>query len=170
MFEKIQDFQFTGINEEMLRLDEVLMSPRPYEYGLAKYIEFGGIQPLYSPTGYLQHSRSKPVKVEGIERLNEVFYMTSLRLGKHFNHFGPVSCHLFISPKDSLSFPMHQDTEDVIIYMISGRKVFAGLDGEIELKAGDSIYIPRGMEHQAINIDSSLMLSFGLERYLEDRL
>jgi mannose-6-phosphate isomerase-like protein (cupin superfamily) len=170
MFKHIQDFSFEGVDLSALRIDDLLSSPLPYELGLPRYLEYGGTHSLFNAAEYFEHSQTKPIKVEGIERLSELLYSTSLRLGRHFNHTGPVSCHMFISPAQSLSFPMHSDTDDVIIYMVSGRKVYEGVDGSLEVRAGDSIYIPRGTLHCAVNTDDSVMLSFGLERYLEDKL
>lgn len=169
MFKRIEDFEFFGINDSLLKLDDVLASPVPYEYGLLKCIDNGGIQPVYTVVEYLDRSRTKPIKIEGMERYNEVLWNTCLRLANHFCHVGPVSCHMFLSAKDSISFPLHQDTEDVIIYMVHGYKTFEFIDDSIDLKSGDCIFIPRGTWHRAVNTDSSIMLSFGLERYLEDK-
>jgi len=170
VFESITNFDFSAITLERLNIDKIMMSPHVYEYGLVKAIEHGGIHPVYGPMEYLDESRRNPVKVEGAERFNEVLFNTSIRLGRHFGHFGPVSCHLFLSCLESKSFQLHTDTEDVIIYMVSGQKVFEGVAGSQLVREGESIFIPRGVEHRAVNISDSVMLSFGLERYLEDKL
>jgi len=170
VFERIIDFDFSAITLERLNLDKIMVSPPVYEYGLVKAIEHGGIHPVYGPMEYLNEVRRNPVKVEGVERFNEVLFTTSINLGRRFSHFGPVSCHLFLSCKGAISFPSHTDTEDVIIYMVSGQKVFEGVAESQLVREGESIYIPRGVEHRAVNIDDSVMLSFGLERYLEDKL
>ncbi|MCY1272367.1 hypothetical protein D9M68_17600 [compost metagenome] len=170
MLTTLQGFDFTGISVETLKLDEILASPHLYELGLTKFVEFGGIQSLYSPGDYLEHSVDKVIKVEGIERLNKVLFDTSRKLAEYFRHTGPVTCHLFLSPEGSLSFPMHTDTDDVVIYMVKGRKVFEGEHGNLDVMTGESIFIPRGVKHRAVNTNESVMLSFGLERYLEDKL
>jgi mannose-6-phosphate isomerase-like protein (cupin superfamily) len=170
MFDLIKDFKFSGITEESLRIEEILASPHCYEHGLLWCIRNGATQQIFNQMEYLEFSQDNPVKIEGIERFNKTIYHASLALGMYLNHDGPVSCHLFLSPKDSLSFPFHQDMEDVVIYMVSGGKSFEGVSGEVEMTAGDSIYIPRGVLHRAVNTNSSVMLSFGLERYLEEKL
>ncbi|QTH80267.1 hypothetical protein PA10_00067 [Pseudomonas phage pPa_SNUABM_DT01] len=168
MFERL-GFQFEGITPELLDVDLLLSSPHLYEQCLVKYIKNAQSFDLYSQSDFLENSDC-PVKIEGIERLNATMFQNCARLAAHFGHVGPVSAHLFISPKGGVSFPMHTDLDDVVIYMVEGRKVFKFPDGEIELTAGDSIHIPRGELHQAINVDSSLMISFGLELFLEAKL
>lgn len=170
MFKPVNDFKFSGISEESLRIDEIVSSLHYYEHGLMWCIQRGSTQQIFNQLEYLEFSQDKPVKIEGMERFNRTLYHASLELAKHFNHAGPVSCHLFLSPKDSLSFPFHEDMEDVVIYMVSGGKSFEGVSGKVDLAAGDSIFIPRGVEHRAVNTTSSVMLSFGLERYLEDKM
>jgi Mannose-6-phosphate isomerase len=170
MLKRLDDHEFIGITEASLGLDRFFDSPHPYEQQLVKYIENDKSYGALSPLDYLEHGETKPIKVEGFERLNFIMFEECRRLGRHFNHNGPVSCHLFLSPKDSKSFTMHTDPDDVIIYMVQGRKVFESPDGQVELSAGDSLFIPRGTYHRAINVDSSIMLSFGLEQFLEKKL
>lgn len=170
MFELIDSSIFSELDEDILRIDEIVSSLHYYEHGLMWCIVGGSTQQIFNQVEYLDFSQGFPVKIEGMERFNRTLYHISLELAKRYNHDGPVSCHLFISPKDSLSFPLHEDMEDVIIYMVSGGKVFEGVSGSVELSAGDSIFIPRGVPHRAVNTNSSVMLSFGLERYLEDKM
>ncbi|MNO14045.1 Cupin domain protein [compost metagenome] len=168
MYERL-GFNFEGISEDLLNVDLLLSSPHLYGQGLVKYIRHGQSFDLYSQAGYLENMDC-PVKVEGMERLNPTLFQNCQRLAQHFGHVGPVSAHLFVSPQDGVSFPMHTDLDDVVIYMVSGRKVFEFPNGQVELVAGDSIHIPRGQLHRAINVDSSVMLSFGLELFLEAKL
>ncbi|MNZ21803.1 Cupin superfamily protein [compost metagenome] len=170
MLKKLEGFAFEGITEELLNIDQFLSSPHPYEQALVKYIENDKSLEVFSPIDYLEHGQDKPIKVEGIDRLNATMFRECQRLAGHFGHYGYVSCHLFLSPQGSKSFTMHTDPDDVIIHMVQGHKVFESPDGQVELFAGDSLYIPRGTHHRAINIDSSIMLSFGLEQFLEKKL
>ncbi len=168
MLKKI-DFQFQGITEELLMVDQFLSSPHPYEQGLVKYVFNDASYGINSPMEYLEHS-DKPIKVEGYERLNAVLFGECQRLAAYFGHAGYVSCHLFISPKGSTSFSMHTDPDDVVVYVVKGGKEFESIDQLESVKAGDVLYIPRNHPHRAINTDSSLMLSFGLELFLEQKL
>jgi hypothetical protein len=169
MLQKI-DFQFQGITEELLMVDEFLSSPHPYEQGLVKYVYKDASFGLNSPMEYLEHCDDKPIKVEGYERLNATMFRECQRLAEYFGHIGYVSCHLFISPKGSSSFSMHTDPDDVVVHVITGGKDFESIGQRESLKAGDALYIPRNHPHRAINTDSSLMLSFGLELFLEQKL
>lgn len=168
MFQRLDNL-FDEISEELLDLDVLMMSPFVYEQGLVKFIKNGGSHDVYTISDYLEIV-DRPVKVEGMERLNRVMWNVCKRLASHFDHDGPVTCHLFISPKGAVSFPMHTDLDDVVIHMVSGQKTFESKAGSMDLVAGDSIYIPRGTHHRAINTDSSLMLSFGLELFTDAKL
>lgn len=170
MLKRLTDFQFRGIDEATLMIDQFFSSPHPYEQQLVRYILNDKSYGIFGPMDYLEHGLDKPIKAEGFERLNSTMYQECQRLAGHFNHYGYVSCHLFLSPKGSKSFTMHTDPDDVIIHMVQGRKVFESPDGQVELSAGESLYIPRGTHHRAINVDSSIMLSFGLEQFLEKKL
>jgi hypothetical protein len=168
MLKKI-NFQFQGITEELLMVDQFLSSPHPYEQGLVKYVFNDASYGINSPMEYLEHS-DKPIKVEGYERLNAVLFGECQRLAAYFGHVGYVSCHLFISPKGSSSFSMHTDPDDVVVHVVKGGKVFESIDQLEPVNTGDVLYIPRNHPHRAINTESSLMLSFGLELFLEQKL
>lgn len=150
-------------------VDTLMMGPYVYEQGWVNVISAGQTHTVHSISDYVK-LQGKPVKVEAMERYSKVLWDVCTSLGKHYNHSGPVSCHLFISPEGSVSFPMHTDLEDVIIYMVSGSKCFEFSSGQMTLDAGDSIYIPKGVAHRAINVKDSLMLSFGLESFTESKL
>lgn len=150
-------------------VDTMMMGPYVYEQGWVNVISAGQTHVVHTVSDYAKLD-GKPIKVESMERYSSALWNICLGLGKRYSHSGPVSCHLFISPEGSVSFPMHTDLEDVIIYMVSGSKCFEFDFGEMTLDAGDSIYIPKGTPHRAINIKDSLMLSFGLESFTESKL
>lgn len=170
MMRVLEDFRFEGIDEELLIVDQVVSSPYAYEQGLIKVLRGDGTHVVNSLTEALQMGMTYPIKIEGYERLNEVLYKECLRLAQHFNHAGYVSCHLFQSIKGSKSFSMHTDPDDVIVYMVRGRKQFISPVQDLVLEQGQSIFIPRQTLHQAINTDDSIMLSFGLDLFLENKL
>jgi hypothetical protein len=169
MLRKLTDFQFIGITEERLAVDALLDSLYPYDQGLIKIVRDGGMHDAFSIMDVLEHE-DKPLKIEGIERLNRILYSECQRLGGNFGHYGPVTCHLFRSPKDSISFPMHEDLDDVVVHMVKGKKIFESPSGDLELLEGESIFIPRGTKHRAINVEASVMLSFGIERFIVEKL
>lgn len=150
-------------------VDAMMMGPYVYEQGWVNVISSGQTHKVHTVSDYARLG-DKPVKVESMERYSSALWKACRELGNRFKHDGPVSCHLFISPEGSVSFPMHTDLEDVIIYMVSGSKCFEFSHGQMTLDAGDSIFIPKGTPHRAINIKDSLMLSFGLESFTESKL
>lgn len=169
MMWKITEHQFKGITEELLNVDGLLESPHLYEQGLIKLVRDGGSHDAYSVMDVLEHE-DKPLKIEGIERHSALLYLECHRLGGALDHRGPVTCHLFRSPKDSTSFPLHEDLDNVVVHMVRGRKIFESPSGDLVLNEGESIFIPRGVKHRAVNVEASLMLSFGLERFLVEKL
>lgn len=70
---------------------------------------------------------------------------------------------MYISPKDSKSFPTHTDPIDVFIYVIEGTKVMEVNNSTHTIKEGEYISIPAGTPHRAINSYNSTMLSIGIE-------
>lgn len=169
MLHKLTDFQFIGLTEEHLMFDELLNSLYPYDQGLIKIVRDGGMHDAFSIMDVLEHE-DKPIKIEGIERLTSITFSECCRLANNFNHYGSVTCHMFKSPQDSISFPLHEDLDDVVVHMVKGRKIFESPSGDLELLEGESIFIPRGTKHRAINVEASLMLSFGLERFIAEKL
>lgn len=170
MIKRLEDFKFRGIDVATLNIEQALESPHLYEQMLVKYILNDKSYGAFGPIDYLEHCDKNPIKIEGYDRMNWTMFRECRRLAGHFGHDGYVSCHLFLSPKDSKSFTMHSDPDDVVIHMVDGQKVFETPDTQFVLSAGDSLFIPRGSKHRAINTDSSIMLSFGLEQFLEKKL
>lgn len=169
MFSLLSGFSFNGITKEVLAIDEMLSSPYPYEQGLVKYIRNNGSFTAHSAMDIISHS-DNPVKIEGYEYFNMTMHRECRRLAAHFLFDGRVTCHLFLSPKGSLSFERHTDPDDVVIHVVDGEKTFLFDDGSVTLSAGESLIIPKNTPHQAINNESSIMLSFGLESFIEQKL
>lgn len=169
MLRLLKDFTFDGVTEDSLYLDEVLASPPFYELGLVKYVFHGQSHDAYSPMDYLSNSENV-FKIEGYERFSAKLFVECKSLAKHFSHNGPVTCHVFKSPQGAKSFPKHSDPADVILYMVKGQKEFQHDGGVLTLHEGEILFIPAGTTHRAINTEASVMLSFGLERFLVEHL
>lgn len=169
MFSLVSGFAFNGITKEVLAIDEMLSNPYPYEQGLVKYIRNNGSFTANSPMDVVNNP-DVPIKIEGYEYLNRTMYKECGRLADHFNFDGRVTCHLFLSSKGSLSFDMHTDPDDVVVYMVEGSKTFVFDNRSVTLSEGDILSIPKNLPHQAINDEASIMLSFGLESFIEQKL
>lgn len=100
------------------------------------------------------------------------------RSAEEFFHFG-AGMNAYVTPKHSQGFPPHFDTHDAFVLQISGAKEWRiyeawrdlpaeGEDNrpvprealgapkrEVELRAGDLLYIPRGHVHEARTAGSS---------------
>lgn len=169
MLQYVNDFTFDGITEASLKLDDVLASPLFYEQGLVKFVANGQSQDCFSPWMYLENSESV-FKIEGYEKFSLKMFEECRYLAEYFKHNGPVTCHVFKSPKGAPSFPRHTDPDNVVLYMLSGQKEIEHDGGVLTLLPGEILFIPAGTYHRAVNTEDSVMLSFGLERFLVEKL
>ena len=111
--------------------------------------------PLFSTSRYIAEGKFT-VKIEGLEKH---YKSITHDLGITKKH----TVHLYVSPKDSKSFPTHTDPIDVFIYVIEGTKVMEVNNFAHTIKEGEYISIPAGTPHRAINNYNSTMLSIGVE-------
>lgn len=99
----------------------------------------------------------------------------------------PVQANVYLTPKREQGFRLHYDTHDVIVVQVEGAKRWQlhdtplplplrgqGFDSreqelgpatrEVELRAGDSLYVPRGVPHAAVNErdERSLHVTLGI--------
>ena len=74
--------------------------------------------------------------------------------------------HIYLSfGADAPTFGAHRDTMDVLLVQSIGRTKYyvEGLSGElVVLSPGDALYIPKGVEHEAIIMEPRATLSFEL--------
>ncbi len=110
-------------------------------------------------------------------------------LEKRFGHH--VQTNLYLTPKAAQGFKPHYDTHDVFILQIAGQKYWkiyepplklphrtqpsdnarllqkpGELVMEVELQAGDVLYLPRGYVHEALTSDSeSLHITVGFTTF-----
>lgn len=86
------------------------------------------------------------VKVEQMERKFEV----------------DGTAHMFYNVEGSPSFGVHTDPVDVVIKCCDGIKHME-VNGETKkIAKGESIRIPAGTEHKAVNTTKALMISYGI--------
>ncbi|MBT4796155.1 MAG: cupin domain-containing protein [Candidatus Marinimicrobia bacterium] len=70
-----------------------------------------------------------------------------------------ASVHGFIAPAGAKSFPTHTDLVDLKIRCIEGTKGFEVEGVKYTLEAGNYVLVPKGVEHRALNVKASIMLS-----------
>jgi ribosomal protein L16 Arg81 hydroxylase len=108
------------------------------------------------------------------------------RIEKYYNF--PLQTNIYLTPKSSKGFQAHFDNHDVFILQVHGSKIWKVYDSpiylptetfeksmlpthmipqiEVELKQGDTLYIPRGFVHEAVTTkDVSLHITLGLLSY-----
>lgn len=141
-----------------------------YEEQLISIIDDQGKQIFLDNLGQLHSNYGKTIKVEGMEKYNSKIFKKCKFLAKKYSHIGPVTCHAFRSFDNSISFPMHTDPDDVYLHVVWGQKKIQFDNFEVQLKKGDRFLIPANTPHKAVNEKPSLMLSFGLEKFLVDKL
>ena len=156
----------------MISLNEVIElvhNPLSYEQKLVSVINDKGEQIPLSFYKELYDNPNSTVKVEGMERYNSSIYNYCNYYKLKYHHPGPVTCHAFIAKENSPSFNLHTDPDDVIIHCCDGIKTLLIDDSYKVLKEGDYVFIPANTPHKALNEHSSLILSFGLEKFLVDK-
>ena len=86
------------------------------------------------------------------------------QLGDEISH--PVQANAYLSPSGSTGLARHADQHDVIVVQLAGSKRWwLGDDEPVDLHAGDTMYVPAGLEHRASATDtSSLHLTIGILR------
>jgi lysine-specific demethylase/histidyl-hydroxylase NO66 len=101
----------------------------------------------------------------------------------------PAQANAYYTPRDSQGLPVHHDTHDVFVLQVAGEKRWLvyepvlelplrdqrydsalGTPGEpvhdVVLRAGDTMYLPRGWLHQAVTSETdSLHLTIGVNVY-----
>lgn len=152
------------------RMFEVLQKDFLYEENLVSYIDSSGKQHCSRSFSDIISRQNVTVKIEGLERFNRKIFQECQRLSSLYVHKGPVTCHLFYSRIGSPSFGLHTDPDDVVIQCIEGKKSMEINGKKIILDSGERVYIPEGRPHRALNEFESLIFSFGLERFLEDKM
>jgi mannose-6-phosphate isomerase-like protein (cupin superfamily) len=155
---------------DLCEFEKLILQDLVYDEKLISIIDDLGRQIYLDRLGDLYKHHGSTIKVEGLEKYNESLFKKCFEIGQKYNHFGPVTCHAFRGFLNSFSFPLHTDPDDVLLYMIYGEKKIIIGDDEMYLKAGDEIFIPANTKHRAIYTGDSLMLSFGLEKFLVNKL
>jgi mannose-6-phosphate isomerase-like protein (cupin superfamily) len=142
----------------------------PYEEKIINVIDDCGRQITLDNFCQLKKYENKTIKIEGMEKFSKEIWDTCNHYASKYKHYGPVTCHVFRSFKDSISFPIHTDPCDILLYVIYGEKNII-IDGEeTVIKSKESFYIPKNTPHYALNKKESIMLSFGLEDFFVNRI
>jgi hypothetical protein len=153
----------------LTQLVTALQNTLLYEQKLVMYIDSSGRQiPVCSPAE-LYAQKDVTTKVEGMERFSKPIWEACNNYVKKYEHTGPVTCHAFLASKNAPSFPTHTDPDDVIIHCCEGTKTLYVEDTLVTLSAGQEVFIKANTLHKAVNTEYSLMLSFGLEKFLTDK-
>jgi ribosomal protein L16 Arg81 hydroxylase len=99
----------------------------------------------------------------------------------------PVQANMYLTPTNAQGFAAHHDTHDTLILQVEGRKRwkiynmpfalplpsqgtlppgvdYGPVEQEIVLEAGDTLYMPRGVIHEALTSDSySMHVTVGIK-------
>lgn len=173
MFTLLKGFEshHDTLTDELIDLVNLFHSPYVFEQNMVKMIDqYGRSLEAFNQADLICRSENLVTKIEGMEKLNAAWFNTFNLIAKERGHLGPVTCHLFQSKAGAKSFPLHTDPDDVIIVMLKGKKVFRNEGESISLTAGDFMLIPKNYPHEAVNTESNLMLSIGLESFIVEKL
>jgi mannose-6-phosphate isomerase-like protein (cupin superfamily) len=150
--------------------EKFALSNYALEEKIVNIIDDSGRQIVIESVSQFLSYQGSTVKIQSMEKYNRVIFAKCQELTLQLKHDGPVTCHAFRAYPDSVSFGMHTDPDDVYLFVTEGLKTME-VDGKyIQLNAGQSIFIPANTPHQAHNTHSSLMLSFGLEKFMIEKI
>jgi mannose-6-phosphate isomerase-like protein (cupin superfamily) len=151
---------------------EFIHHPLAYEQRLVNIIDRSGKQTqLISASDLYSTSEPYTIKVEGMEKYSPQIYEFGNTLAEQYGLINrPITCHAFLAKQDSPSFPVHTDPDHVFIYCCEGIKVMEICGIIHNISAGEHVHIRPYTEHRAINQHVSLILSFGIEYFLKDKI
>jgi len=153
----------------MLTYDEFekfSLSNYALEEKIVSVIDYHGRQVQIESVSQFLSYQGCTIKIQSMEKYNSDIYKYCKYLTETKNHNGPVTCHAFRAYPDSVSFDMHKDPDDVFLYVTEGIKTIQVYNKYSQLGIGESLFIPANTPHRALNTHSSLMLSFGLEKFM----
>lgn len=141
-----------------------------YEQKIISVIDENGRQIFVDNLSDLYKYTSCTIKVEQMEKYNNLIFNYCNYLSKKYDHQGPTTCHAFRAFRQSKSFGLHTDPDDVIIHCVFGQKIIF-LDGiQHILLPNNFLFIPANTPHEAVNEEESLILSFGLEKFYKEKM
>ena len=154
----------------LAEFESFILQDLPYQQKIIYTIDNDGREHPVKSVGELFANQSNTIKLEQMEKYNAAIWFKCQELARQYNHLGPVTCHVYRAQQWSGSFKEHTDPDTVILEVVDGIKVMEMAGTEYILHRGSKLTIPANTLHRAINRDSSLMLSFGLEKFYVEKL
>lgn len=148
-----------------------LESPYLYEQFLVFLISKDGKIRHATDFADVINSNDCSIKVEGMERFSREISQYCNKIKAMKADTALVSCHAFYSEAGQPSFTEHTDKTDVLLFCVEGKKTLT-VNGEKQELWGRrrTMLITEGTPHKATNEFTSLTLSFGFEKFIEDVL
>ncbi len=178
-----QAIETTAIRTPSFRLVRAGASPTGYTKDIAWRPEpFSGAADV--PRVLAEFERGATIVLQGLHHS----WLPLARYCRHLEAFlgHPTQANAYYTPRGSQGLPVHHDTHEVLSLQVAGEKRWLvyepalelplknqryrsalGAPGEpvldITLRAGDTLYLPRGWLHQALTSDSdSLHITVGI--------
>jgi mannose-6-phosphate isomerase-like protein (cupin superfamily) len=100
------------------------------------------------------------IVIKNMEHFNASIQEAAQELGEG------TDVHLYLTPEGGDSFEYHTDDRDVWVKMVRGKKMFVkrytGMTTLTKLEENQCLFIREGLEHRAVPIGPSALLSFGV--------
>lgn len=137
-----------------LDFENFLLTETCFDNHDVSWIDDDGKQHYIEQTDFISYvgnmarllSECRTIKVEQIETLL----------------FVEGTVHAFYNQKNGASFDVHTDPVDVLIECLDGTKIMEVDGKEVTLKRKDTLLIPAGTPHRALNYEKALMISHGI--------
>jgi hypothetical protein len=137
------------------------------------YVTFSGVPNLKKLSA--EYAKGATVAITSLDRSWRPLGDLCMRLEEQLDH--GVNTNIYITPGQTAGFPPHYDTHDIFFLQIAGKKLWriyeptiklpdvsqpcepksfspGPLIAELELEAGDLLYLPRGYGHAATTSQS----------------
>jgi len=150
--------------------EEFIHNDFVYTQKLISVINEEGKQIFVDNLSELYKFNACTIKLEHMEIYSKEIYDYCKLLSSKYNNDLPVTCHVFRAFRQSLSFGLHTDPDDVILRCIWGKKRMSVNGKIVDLYADQEVFIPANTPHEALNDEESLMLSFGLEDFYKNKI
>ncbi len=134
---------------------------------------------------YAEYQKGATIVLQALERSWPPLIEFCKALEHFFGH--PIQANLYFTPANAQGFAAHYDTHDTLILQVEGKKRWKVYDApfplplakqkysrdeikygepqfDLTLNAGDTLYMPRGVIHEALTSDSySLHITIGIK-------
>jgi len=145
-----------SVSMSLLEFHNLLRSEEAFSMAMTSYIDVDGLQHFINENDYISYLGI----IDSLLLRNDI----TIKLEKYEKlcNYNDGTCHIFYARSNSPSFNTHTDPVDLILQVTHGSKTLEINQTFITARSGHSLFVPANTPHRAINLDESIMLSWGI--------